>query len=599
LKLKFIPKQVQHRIYLTPAILFVLLALFFVSVGTYFQNNEQAIERAKAQSFASQVVTNFHSLAAERHQALYSLMQNWPVMQPNFIDWFNVQAINLLGIQRGYSSLTYMDGTGKVKWIVKPTYQHADFWDESLIGQPFPHSELLAGMHRDTFHSELVRNEQGEPFLLYGRLISSHEPHLGYVLATFDIQSWLTIASGQLVEQHYLSQLVDAAESKVISGIPGFKTTQNEIMASAAFTLFDNAWSLRLKSNEHTPSGGIWVTIVGMIMSLLATVVLFKLLKSTMHLDISQLRFKTASEAALDALLIYQRRGNEYFLVESNKIAQQLFNASASELCHKSLSQQLAVFKLSHILAEVDNVVETDEPYEEYIEVNSSFVVPTWVKIQIVRAGKDIAVTVRDVTERFKAQRELQQSEEKYRRLIDGLYRHFVYTKTPNQTFVYVSNGVKSILDIEPDDFCLQQVYLTDASNETLRGYIEPLVKQGVNPPLYKLQFKTVSGDTRVIEFADNGVFDRHGKLIAIEGIARDITAEYALQEQVAYQANHDQLTGLMNRYAFDQYLGELIKSIDKHAASAVMCFIDMDRFKLVWSPRGRPATQRNRLFVW
>jgi len=76
-------------------------------------------------------------------------------------------------------------------------------------------------------------------------------------------------------------------------------------------------------------------------------------------------------------------------------------------------------------------------------------------------------------------------------------------------------------------------------------------------------------------------VFDRHGKLIAIEGIARDITAEYALQEQVAYQANHDQLTGLMNRYAFDQYLGELIKSIDKHAASAVMCFIDMDRFKL------------------
>lgn len=587
------PKQVQHRIYLTPAILFVLLALFFVSVGTYFQSNEQAIERAKARSFASQVVTNFRSLATERHQALYSLMQNWPAMQPNSIDWFNVQAINLLGIQRGYSSLTYMDGTGKVKWLVKPTYQHADLWDESLIGHSFPRSDLLTKLNGDTFHSELARNERGEPFILYGRLISSHEPHLGYVLATFDIQSWLTIASGQLVEQHYLSQLVDAEKSQVIAGITGFTATQNDTMASEYFSLFDSDWTLHLKSNERPPSGGIWVTIVGMIMSLLATVVLFKLLKSTMHLDISQLRFKTASEAALDALLIYQKRGQEYYLVETNKIALRLFSESANDLCEKTLSEQLAVFKQSHILAQVDKVVETDEPYEEYIEVNSSFIVPTWVKIQIVRAGKDIAVTVRDVTERFKAQRELQQSEEKYRRLIDGLYRHFVYTKTPNQTFVYVSNGVKSILDIEPDEFCMQQVYLTDASNQTLKRCIEPLLKDAVNPPLYNLQFKTANGDIRVIEFADNGVFDSQGRLIAIEGIARDITAEYALQEQVAYQANHDQLTGLMNRYAFDQYLSELIESIDKHAASAVMCFIDMDRFKLVNDSCGHPAGDR------
>lgn len=96
-----------------------------------------------------------------------------------------------------------------------------------------------------------------------------------------------------------------------------------------------------------------------------------------------------------------------------------------------------------------------------------------------------------------------------------------------------------------------------------------------------------------MIEFADTPVCNEQGQLVAIEGIARDVTTEQKLHEEVAYQASHDQLTGLMNRYAFDQQLTNLLDEVKHNAQSGVMCFVDMDRFKLVNDSCGHPAGDR------
>ncbi len=58
----------------------------------------------------------------------------------------------------------------------------------------------------------------------------------------------------------------------------------------------------------------------------------------------------------------------------------------------------------------------------------------------------------------------------------------------------------------------------------------------------------------------------------------RDVSAEHALQQQIRYQAEHDQLTGLLNRYAFERRLAELLAGQCRGA----LCYIDMDQFKQV-----------------
>ncbi len=58
----------------------------------------------------------------------------------------------------------------------------------------------------------------------------------------------------------------------------------------------------------------------------------------------------------------------------------------------------------------------------------------------------------------------------------------------------------------------------------------------------------------------------------------RDVSSEQALAQQIRYQAEHDQLTGLLNRYAFEQRLAALLET----RQGGALCYIDMDQFKQI-----------------
>lgn len=64
--------------------------------------------------------------------------------------------------------------------------------------------------------------------------------------------------------------------------------------------------------------------------------------------------------------------------------------------------------------------------------------------------------------------------------------------------------------------------------------------------------------------------------------VCRDITDKRVLEEQLAYQATHDMLTGLLNRREFERRLLQNLSTeagpVDKH----VLCFLDLDQFKAI-----------------
>lgn len=65
--------------------------------------------------------------------------------------------------------------------------------------------------------------------------------------------------------------------------------------------------------------------------------------------------------------------------------------------------------------------------------------------------------------------------------------------------------------------------------------------------------------------------------------VCEDITENRRLADRIAYQASHDELTGLTNRRQFDMFVQDLVtQAQNTPQASHVMCYLDLDQFKVV-----------------
>jgi PAS domain S-box/diguanylate cyclase (GGDEF) domain len=64
--------------------------------------------------------------------------------------------------------------------------------------------------------------------------------------------------------------------------------------------------------------------------------------------------------------------------------------------------------------------------------------------------------------------------------------------------------------------------------------------------------------------------------------VCEDITETRRLAETIAYQASHDELTGLTNRRRFDEYIQSLVEKAQTDNSIHIMCYLDLDQFKVV-----------------
>ncbi|WP_337841172.1 EAL domain-containing protein [Rheinheimera sp.] len=200
------------------------------------------------------------------------------------------------------------------------------------------------------------------------------------------------------------------------------------------------------------------------------------------------------------------------------------------------------------------------------------------ISVLVLLLGVFIAcISALILTHSLGKQRLLASHEAKYRRLVEGLQGHFIYRASRDWQVEFVSESVSHILGYSAAEFQQHHLdYISKAPEE--RALAQAVIARGETPEPYLVEYRTPGGDHRLIEYRDAPVLGDQGQLIAIEGIGRDVTAEHAMQQKIRYQADHDQLTGLLNRYAFNRQLEQLLTK----GADCCLCYIDMDQFKLV-----------------
>ncbi len=62
----------------------------------------------------------------------------------------------------------------------------------------------------------------------------------------------------------------------------------------------------------------------------------------------------------------------------------------------------------------------------------------------------------------------------------------------------------------------------------------------------------------------------------------QDITERKAVEQQLVYVANHDPLTGLLNRVQFHDRFTQTLTAVRRHDTKLALMFLDLDRFKLI-----------------
>jgi diguanylate cyclase (GGDEF)-like protein/PAS domain S-box-containing protein len=100
----------------------------------------------------------------------------------------------------------------------------------------------------------------------------------------------------------------------------------------------------------------------------------------------------------------------------------------------------------------------------------------------------------------------------------------------------------------------------------------------------------TAAGEVRMISWHTTLLFDPDGKVSGMLASGDDVTERRRNEQQIAYLAYHDPLTGLPNRTLLEEHLRLALARSRRTEAGVALLHIDLDNFKLVNDSLGHTA---------
>ena len=85
-------------------------------------------------------------------------------------------------------------------------------------------------------------------------------------------------------------------------------------------------------------------------------------------------------------------------------------------------------------------------------------------------------------------------------------------------------------------------------------------------------------------------IFDREGRVTGGVTVLRDVSESRAFQQRRSWEATHDPLTEIINRREFENRIRRALADTQETGRSHVVCFMDLDRFKVVNDSCGHAA---------
>jgi diguanylate cyclase (GGDEF)-like protein/PAS domain S-box-containing protein len=185
-----------------------------------------------------------------------------------------------------------------------------------------------------------------------------------------------------------------------------------------------------------------------------------------------------------------------------------------------------------------------------------------------------------DVTGRKKTEQRVQDSERRLRDITDNLPVLISYIDA-KMNLTFVNATFQDWMGIDPSDVVGKQV--VDAIGVTLfeerRIYMEKAFAG------QRVSFEAESealGIRRNLQNEYIPDISQDGQVVGLYALSTDVTKLKAIEKQLNTLARNDYLTGLANRYEFNQRLPDAIARAERSGHSIALLFLDIDHFKAI-----------------
>ena len=177
-------------------------------------------------------------------------------------------------------------------------------------------------------------------------------------------------------------------------------------------------------------------------------------------------------------------------------------------------------------------------------------------------------------------------SEGKYRRLIENVQKdYYIYSLDRQGCFTYASPSMRDICNDDPRTLLGRNwrdlFVMKDEVLERIER-VDAFCLEGRVPDPVQIEFEHPEYGTVCIETQKQPVFDRHGAVVGIEGIGRNVTRQRRVEEELLRMATTDSLTGALNRGEFMRRAHAEMVRCHRDGVPFAVLLLDADHFKLV-----------------
>src|SRR5512139_3666728 len=314
--------------------------------------------------------------------------------------------------------------------------------------------------------------------------------------------------------------------------------------------------------------------------------------RAELSLRESEERYRALIEQASEGIFIADSEGR---YTEVNDAGLHMLGYTRDEIISKTIFDLIPREDVERLGQSKEQMLRGDVHVAEWaLRRKDGTYLPVEVSAKILPDGRWQGL-VHDITERQQAEQALRASEARFRLLLSSAGEG-IYGLDTKGCCTFVNDAALVMLGFTRDELIDQPIHprihhsrsdgtpypaeecpIYDAfrAGVAQRGMIEPLWRK--------------DGSMLIAEYSSYPL--REGDNISGAVLVfRDITESQALANQLAWQATHDALTGLVNRQEFERRLTHVLDAAHREGAAHALCYLDLDQFKVVNDTCGHAA---------
>ena len=178
---------------------------------------------------------------------------------------------------------------------------------------------------------------------------------------------------------------------------------------------------------------------------------------------------------------------------------------------------------------------------------------------------------------------QLHRAEEKLSGVLDTIPM-VVWSISPAHELLYLNPAAHAICGRSVAEFTAERTLWTGRVHPDDRANVAQWLEQVLAAGALTLQYRIIrpDGEVRWLEDCARTVYDAHGHLLRLDGVASDISERRLRDDRIEYLANFDSLTGIPNRNLLMNLLEQALTRARRTGTRLGLLFLDMDRFKYI-----------------